>query len=127
MNYEYQAYLFKRYADLFPSQRETPSDPMYYGFECSNGWVDLIDTLLGKIASLNPPDDFIIVQVKEKMGTLRVYTENAPKNIQDLCTYYERLSAEVCEYCGEDGKLVQVDHLIKTLCPDCEEIQKLPL
>jgi len=45
-----------------------------YGFEISSGWIPLIEDFLHK--AFNYKDSVRIVQIKEKYGSLRIYTEH---------------------------------------------------
>ncbi len=78
------------------------------------GWRTLIDEIFAA-----KPDDVLIVQVKQKMGALRIYTEpyehpTFTRFIRDR----ERRSVTICERCGERGSLRErpVDAGVRTLC-----------
>lgn len=50
--------------------------PIAYGFECGDGWFQIIDECLTSILSvLGEKDIFEVTQIKEKLGTLRIYYE----------------------------------------------------
>jgi len=60
-----------------------------------------------------------VVQVKQKLGTLRYYIDRAPLGrILDFIQEAERRSGEICECCGAPGER-RNDCFIKTLCEDC--------
>jgi hypothetical protein len=59
--------------------------------------------------------EFRITTIKEKYGTLRIYTTHYLEKINDILTLAELESSMVCEVCGKWGKL---RHLAwdRTLC-----------
>jgi hypothetical protein len=46
-----------------------------------------------------------IIQVKEKYGGLRIYTESYIKEIEDIIREVGEESFHVCEICGNEGTL----------------------
>lgn len=60
-----------------------------------------------------------IVQVKQKLGSLVVYTTGYPKIIwQDIQTATERIS-RTCEYCGNAAETQRILGYVTTLCCWC--------
>jgi hypothetical protein len=96
---------------------------MSFGFECGEGWFDLIWTLSQKIedaakaSGLNPQSDSWpeSTQVKEKFGTLRFHLNNHTEVMNDLISEAQEVSAKTCEICGNPGSRV-VGRRVKTLC-----------
>jgi len=92
-----------------------------HGFECQDGWYDLIYTLCASIIQYcsftNSPIP-IASQVKEKFGGLRFYVGSATEEIFDLIIKAENKSYKTCEVCGEPGK-TRGKAWVKTLCEDC--------
>jgi len=98
---------------------------MCFGFECGDGWFQLIWDLSEKLEELEkkklesiPSNEiakeelldsnehkFNVVQVKEKFGTLRFYADNASNEQYDLINEAEKLSETTCEVCGKKGQL----------------------
>ena len=116
--------LFFKHSSLFPTRNklnDTPNNLTLFGFECGDGWVNLLDELFTKIKTLN--EDFIIVQVKEKYGGLRVYTSSGSDALYDLLDEAEKKSYTVCEDCGEDGK-PRGSGWIRTQCEECLKAQE---
>lgn len=71
--------LFDRYPGQF-REREPSRSCMHRGFECGDGWYDLIETLCACLAQdvdASAVDPILITQVKQKFGGLRVYVHNA--------------------------------------------------
>lgn len=68
--------------------------------ECMNGWERLYKPFLD-LAALYGVE---ILQVKEKFGTLRIYTAGArARELDAVVGALEAASAHICEKCGQDG------------------------
>jgi hypothetical protein len=93
---------------------------MCFGFEVGDGWFVLLRELLHQIKKSNPPEDFEVVQVKEKWGGLRFYTHNENDEILGAIHLAETLSDLFCEECGERGK-VGGKGWVQTLCRECRD------
>jgi hypothetical protein len=110
------------YADRHASMMSTA---MCWGFECCDGWFQLLYDLSQKLEELilkMPEDERSAIrasQVKEKYGTLRFYmtleTDEMYKAIQEA----EKLSARTCEECGEPGKTYVFNSWYYTRCEEC--------
>jgi hypothetical protein len=144
MNKENTEYLIKNFW-FFQPDPTLRNNLMAFGFECDDGWFNLIKELCEKLEKLidekypdlkEVPDynkhigftAFYVCQVKEKFGMLCFYVSSAYDEIFDLIQEYEKLSYETCEICGEKGEtLVNYfgkGHWYKTLCPKhAEELQ----
>jgi hypothetical protein len=59
----------------------------------------------------------MLTQVKEKYGTLRVYTCGGDSSFERYVEFAEYFSSRVCEDCGAPGKLREGGWL-RTLCDD---------
>lgn len=79
-----------------------------------HGWASLVER-----AFKNKPSKVKIVQVKEKFGGLRIYTEGrTSKAFETLLTTLETESMKTCEMCGEPGSRRGGETgYIMTLCP----------
>lgn len=82
----------------------------FRGFECGDGWFDIIKLLCYMIQSridfnshLNF-DQVVALQVKEKFGSLRFYVHGADAYVDGLISYAEALSGKTCDMCGKPGK-----------------------
>jgi len=110
--------LFETYPDLYAGHQDGPKHSlMCFGFECGDGWFDLIDELSRQITELAP--DVVAVQVKEKWGGLRFYVNSAPDIIYDIIDQFESCSYKICEMCGNPGE-PREGGWIKVLCNKCE-------
>jgi predicted nucleic acid-binding Zn ribbon protein len=80
---------------------------MCWGFECGDGWYDLIDQLCADIQAIcdRTGGQIKAVQVKEKFGALRFYINHGNDEIYDLITKAEHQSELTCERCGKPGKI----------------------
>ncbi len=85
-----------------------------YVFEVEEGWYPLIKNLIEELLELGWNRE--ISQVKEKFGGLRFYINDGSKEIYELISKYENLSYEICETCGEEGKLRTDLSWHSTLC-----------
>jgi len=58
----------------------------------------------------------ILVQVKEKFGTLRIYADNTNDYHKGVIAMAEAMSSLTCEVCGNSGELDRRRWHIRTLC-----------
>jgi hypothetical protein len=95
---------------------------MCWGFSCGDGWYDLIYDLskaLTEYAELKK-FEIIVVQVKEKYGTLRFYVQGEDHIISALIGHAVNQSRHTCEECGKYGSLRGLGW-VQTLCDECAE------
>ena len=117
MNPKKTKLLFDRFKHLFKDREDVKKSLMYFGFEHGDGWYNILEDLFLNIEKLKLPEDFKIVQVKEKFGCLRVYFEPHTEEIDTLVAQAEGKSLLTCEECGETGRLRTQDRSwVKTLC-----------
>lgn len=91
---------------------------MCWGFDCDDGWFQIIYDLCSKISELD--DKVYATQVKEKFGTLRFYINGGDELIYDLIDKADQQSGVTCEICGKQGKL-RGTGWFKTLCDEHAE------
>lgn len=89
----------------------------------NRGWDSLVYKFCveaNQILERNPEfiASFMIVDIKEKYGTLRIYCYGGNDEMWDLIIKYEELSESICEECGDVGELRDYGWL-KTMCDDC--------
>ena len=94
-------------------------------FECGDGWRGVIAELADRLeayASESKPDGLVVVQVKEKFGSLRVYFRGpVPAKVRDWVSTAEHQSARTCELCAAPASLrarPEGGH-VRTLCAAC--------
>jgi len=83
--------------------------------ECvGKGWSGLINELYDF-----KPEYTKVVQVKEKFGGLRFYTDGTTEAFMNLIDDCEKRSYIICEECGKEGKIRENRAWILTLCDEC--------
>ncbi|KAA1013175.1 hypothetical protein FVF58_10430 [Paraburkholderia panacisoli] len=92
-----------------------------WGFECGDGWYDLIDVLCLNLqyATKNGAPQVVARQVKEKFGGLRFYAGGPNDEQAGMIQVAASMSTRLCEVCGNRGKLVR-NGWIKTRCAEHE-------
>jgi hypothetical protein len=127
---ELDAKLRTDYPQIFAVERTSESDGLAVasqfatkGFECGDGWFDLIDVLCLNLqhATKNGAPQVVAVQVKEKFGGLRFCAVGSNDEQAGMIQLAETMSARLCEVCGNRGRLVR-NGSIKTRCPEHEEV-----
>lgn len=118
MKLEIEEELVKEYGDILKISH----------FECDDGWFNLIKCVLSSVKrhikwSKNPPIDFKFVQIKEKFGMLRMYSEGGNDYIAGIVSLAEELSYKTCEVTGMPGSIHVKTYWLKTLSDD--EAKKL--
>ena len=122
--------LCEAFPKIFINRNKNPKvSCMSFGFECGDGWYDVIYTLCGDIQhhidhNLDPKVDkdstqVVATQVKEKFGGLRFYYQGGDATIDGMVGLAESLSYKICETCGNKGKAYN-DGWIRTHCEKCE-------
>ena len=86
--------------------------------QCEEGWFPILCDLDAALALIEP--DYVVLQVKEKLGGLRYYVEHPTDEINALIRTAETRAAVTCEACGKPGKLRLIrKYLSKTVCDVC--------
>jgi hypothetical protein len=93
--------------------------------EVDDGWADLIDRLVERIANAAKAGQspVRIVQVKEKYGTLRLYTDRIDDDataaaVNEAIALATARSACTCEVCGAEGRLHDRGGFLATACDE---------
>lgn len=79
--------------------------------EVGEGWWPLLEEVFER-----KPADVNITQVKEKLAGLRIYFHPHNEEFYDYLIEVEHRSFEICEICGEPGKVRYDRPWYKTLC-----------
>jgi hypothetical protein len=127
MRSELDQKLCEKYPKIF-RDRHAPmtQTAMCWGFDCGDGWYNIIDALCFQIQSHidwrnsqrelllkdNPykikiPDlvpQVVADQVKEKFGTLRFYVSGGDDRTEGMIRMAEAMSEVTCETCGSPGE-----------------------
>ena len=126
MRKELDEALCAKYPEIFKDRhgdmRETA---MCWGFDCGDGWYNIIDTLCATIQNReynNKRNNIqfapvVATQVKEKYGTLRFYYTGGDDYIEGAVAMAEYLSEVTCEICGSPGK-IRDRGWTRTLCDE---------
>jgi hypothetical protein len=123
--------ILKKYKKIF-RQKGLPmtQTAMCWGLDIGEGWHSLVDMLCGCIQSYidhnkkyNPKITQVeAVQVKEKYGGLRFYTNGECEMIHGMIWLAEYMSNFICEDCGTTKEVIQNDNgWITTLCKECRK------
>lgn len=105
--------------------------PLMFGFECGDGWFELLKDLISELKCLSQTGDLTqsfgfddepvslnVDQVKEKYGTLRFYTNWQTDEVDKAIKRAEEHSAVTCEECGKPGILRQRGAWCYTSCQE---------
>ena len=131
MKQELDQLLCEKYPKLMVNRNKPMIETcMCWGFECGDGWFNIIDRLMGNIQhhidwkekqrnwainfnstaspeGMRPVPESIpqvtLDQVKEKFGTLRFYYSGGDEYINGLVSMAESMSGVTCEQCGSPG------------------------
>lgn len=129
MRKELDDLLCQRYPEIFRDRNaDEMKTAMCWGFECGDGWFDLIDTLCREIseavqAGTMPP--VVAFQVKEKYGEFRFYLDDHLCGNNDtrlLIQDAEARADKTCEWCGQPGS-TRNHGWLQVLCDACEAVQ----
>jgi hypothetical protein len=112
MNLELDKKICSDFPKMFVNRNASITEScMYWGFDCGDGWYDLIYTLCDSIQRYidqNPHKEIpqvVVEQVKEKFGTLRFYTYGGDSMTEGMIWFAESMSGKLCETCGEPGEV----------------------
>lgn len=98
--------------------------PERFGFECEDGWIQILEDFFAVVDRELPAEaTFHLRQIKEKLGSLRIYFDlegdipaESETAIRDACDRAEARSHYICEQCGQRGRLSSRRGYITTVC-----------
>jgi hypothetical protein len=119
----------KQICEAFPNlYRMRNVDPqttcMYWGFEISQGWHDIVWDLSEKLEALilqqpeGARESFYADQVKSKYAELHFYMSHGTDEMWKEISKAEDLSVVTCERCGKPGRQYG-GGWVTTLCEEC--------
>lgn len=141
MNQDLDKKLCEDHPEIFKNRtRSIAISPMGFGFECGDGWYDIIDIACRMIDHhiKGRPDQqkwakdydqeikpdippLVATQVKEKFGTLRFYHNGGDEVTDAYVSMVELMSGKTCEDCGMPGKTISKNGWLRTQCSSCND------
>jgi len=122
MKLELQNKLFEKYPKIFRQKDLPPQETcMCWGFQCGDGWYDLIDSLCHCIQHYVEWKGIQQVeagQVKSKYGGLRFYIDGGDDYVDGMIRLAEHMSYTIKEWTPKEKFL---DKAIKGKEPEFEE------
>jgi hypothetical protein len=119
MKQELDKLLCEKYPKMLVNRNKPMTETcMCWGFECGDGWFQILDSLMGNIQhhidwnnknfekgykQYKQVPQVTLDQVKEKFGTLRFYYTGGDDVIDGMVRMAESMSAVTCEQCGSPG------------------------
>jgi hypothetical protein len=90
-------------------------------YDIPDGWLQLFlqccEDIKEPLIKADYLDKFRFTQVKEKYGSLRLYSYGATNEVKDILDKYEFLSKQVCCICGKPAAVITYGWI----CPYCCE------
>jgi hypothetical protein len=117
MRKELEQGVIARWPAWFDVHRDVRRTLMPFGFQCEDGWFNLIRSLCEELEPLvaeverTTKKQFKVIEVKQKFGSLRFYVDNANDAIRECIEVAQQQSSGICELCGRAGRLRQGDWL----------------
>lgn len=121
MTPELEDLLIRKYPRIL-AQRQLPvtASAMGWGCDCREGWWQILDALFEAVAwhadeSATAPET---AQIKQKLGSLRVYWDGDDDVVQAATWVAEEFSTMICEVTGRPGQMTVRGGFIQVLCPE---------
>ena len=128
MRQELDRLLCEKYPKMMVNRNKNMQETcMCWGFECGDGWFNILDQLMGNIQHhidwKNRKEEVVaqvtLDQVKEKFGTLRFYYSGGDDAIDGMVRMAESMSGVTCEECSAPAQ-THGPGWIRTICEPCE-------
>ena len=128
MKQELDSLLCEKYPKMMVNRNKHMQETcMCWGFECGDGWFNILDKLMGNIQHhidwKNRKEEVVaqvtLDQVKEKFGTLRFYYSGGDDAIDGMVRMAESMSGVTCEECSAPAQ-THGPGWIRTICEPCE-------
>jgi hypothetical protein len=93
-------------------------EPVFKSFDIGPGWYDLVYDLIADLIDID--STFEIMQIKEKFGSLRFYTNffSLDSDFAQRIRKAESLSVIVCDICGAPGVNRNTGGWLSTRCDE---------
>jgi hypothetical protein len=99
MNDQKARKLFLKYK-LFLKKKELPA-----GFECENGWYNILENLFKEILQAGAPAGFIFTKIANKYGELKIHTKNGNNTTRFAIEAAIEIAYDTCDNCGNNKEL----------------------
>jgi hypothetical protein len=109
MRKELEQRIVERWPTWFRVDGDVRETLMPFGFKHGDGWFDLLWRFCERLepvaaaAEEETGQSFQVLQVKEKFGGLRFYTNFSEDTISAIIDAAELESTQTCEVCGKPG------------------------
>lgn len=121
--------IMQRYPGLFGTGPWTKNGRMGYGFQCDKGWYPLLERLFDDLDAIRREDDLTgikVTQVKQKLGSLRVYVQRGNDRVHERLRQAEAEALETCEIGGGASPGIRsIGGFLTNACDKCLEQRKL--
>ena len=91
--------------------------PSVFAIDCDKGWWHILIALDKELANVD--SDYVLYQVKEKLGGLRYYISNSSPHLsadcQEIIRKFEKVASMTCEVTGKHGELMSKGYRLQTL------------
>lgn len=123
--------LIENYPFLLPRSRWTGEPDEDYDYSHTEldampeGWriafgEQMCEEIREALIKANCLDEYRIMQIKEKYGSLCWYDGGAPREVHEIIRKYERLSKRICIHCGKPATKISTGW-ISPFCDECVE------
>ena len=95
-------------------------DQPAYMYGWPEGWDELVNKLIKDVLAV-APNEFKVLQIKEKFAGLRFYYSNGNESVRKLVDIAESKSMTICQNCGSEGRASSHKGWMVTLCEECDQ------
>jgi len=116
--------LAKRFPSWFIVNGDVRHSLMPFGFEHGDGWYNILWRLCVDLEPLvaelekETSERFEVVQVKQKLGTLRFYVSHHTDPIDKRIAEAQEESSRTCEVCGQPGRQRETGGGVRARCDE---------
>jgi hypothetical protein len=121
--------LINKYPKIFKDYEGNPGRVNWYGVP--KGWLDIVDELCGAMQNYidsytrytkegpTKPEQVTCIQMKEKFGGLRFYTNGHNDFIEGMIMMAEYKCSNTCQDCGSKEDIGMTSGWISVFCRSC--------